>query len=513
MKKILQIFIPILCLFFSNSFRSQNPGVVQAKNGSGYAYINRDVCYHNGRYYSLGAREITCMDQNLNIVWTTSINSTNVGFSNASRIIITKDGNILCGGITTALPFNTYVIKLRTDGTVIFQREYSLPAQLLPSLQLTLFALSPGAGEDEGFILGGGACGHSNLLIKCDKNGNIEWAKHHLIPGGSGVQGIYAENEGYVITSTYSENSLSGTMIWLADVNGDPQWSHSLLTPFGLAPYYPKIRKLSSGKLAFICSSSEASGPAYICSLDPNGTNIDLRKISTYKQIGLHDLSEDMNGDLVLSGYVRAVPQNDPNAQRSLCLKLNANNTIAWARQSKMLSVVSPVLNVAHKTSSGKFSMFGDGAIIATVDQMGNGLCTSDSMLMNASSETFTETFPGILNTTSRILMDSLHYETEFVSLNKIELCNTIGIEEVPNAIQNLKVYPNPNNGIFKLQLTDGFNEGEFLLYDQLGKKVFGLKISYGLNEISANQLSSGIYYFKVIQNSSLFATGKFSVE
>lgn len=507
MKKILQLFIPALCLFFSSSIRSQNPGVIQAKNGLYNASIHKEVCYHNGRYYSLGAREITCLDQNLDIVWTTSISSTAIGFSNASKIIITKDGNIVCNGITNRNTFSTYIIKLHPDGTVIFQREYYLPSQNLPSLSMTLFALSPAAGEDEGFVLGGGSCAHNNVLIKCDKNGNIEWAKHHSFPNSTCIQAIYTEGNGYVLISTYPDNSTFNTMIWGADANGDPQWSHFLLTSSSIAPSFPKIRKLSSGQLAFICY------PSGICTFDVNGANINLREISTYKPISLNDLAEDNTGDLVICGYVSSVPQNDPGAQRSLCLKLNADNSIPWVRQSQLLPNFGPVLNTVYKTPAGKFSFFGDGAIIATVDPLGNGLCTADSMMMSAIPVTYTETFPGILNTTAHILTDSIPYEAVSVSLNKVTLCNTVGIEELANVIPDLKAYPNPNNGNFNLQLGENFNEGELIIFDQLGREVYAAQIFGGKNDIMPQNLSAGLYHFTVSENHKPFAKGKFMVQ
>lgn len=513
MKKIKDLLILTICLCFNSAILAQDPGVIQVKNGMYSSNINQDVCFYNGMYYSVGAREITCRDQNLDIVWTTSINSTIVGFSNTSRIIITKGGNIVCGGITTNNEFSTYIIKLRTDGTVIFQREYYLPNKLLPSLAMTLFALSPATGVDDGFVMGGGTCGDNNLLIKCDKDGNIEWSRHHLIPNSSNVQGVYAENNGYVIVSTCANNNIPNTMLWGCDANGNPQWSHFLSTTYAFGPNFPKIRKLLSGRLAFICSSNEPGYPVYVCTFDPGGTNIQLRKISTHKQIALYDLAEDTNGDLVLCGYMRAVPQNDPNAQRSILLKLKTDNTIGWAKQSKILSNLGPVLTTVLKTPAERFTAFGDGAVAATVDKTGDGLCASDTLLMTATTGTFTEIFPGILKDTAYVLMDTVNYEITTAALNKVTLCNTIGIAELTNDVKNLKVYPNPNNGNFNLQFDDQFNEGKLNLFDQMGRMVFSTRVHTGSNTIVAEGLAAGLYHFTVYDNHRPFAKGKFVVE
>jgi hypothetical protein len=145
---------------------------------------------------------------------------------------------------------------------------------------------------------------------------------------------------------------------------------------------------------------------------------------------------------------------------------------------------------------------------------MGNGLCTADSMLINATSETFTETFPGIWNTTANILMNSLNYEATPIELNMITLCNTVGLEELSHEIiQDLKVYPNPNNGNFNIQLNDQFNEGELSMFDQLGRQVYSGKVFTGTNSISTQGLSAGLYHFIVSENHKPFAKGKFMVQ
>lgn len=509
---------PLLLIFLIgiltfNSLNAQNTGVIRVKNGSTYSNINKDVCYYNGKYYTLGSRDITCLDQNLNPVWTTSINTNIVGFSNASRIIITKDGNIVCAGITNNHSISTFVIKLRTDGTVIFQREYYLPVSNLPSLSLILLALSPAAGTDEGFLLGGSTCGHNNLLIKFDKFGNIEWAQHDPYLIASSIQAIYPENNSYFIVSNYDNSSNSYPLLWSVDTIGGAIWSHFLSFPYPLGSSYPKIHKLTNGKFGFICSSNELSGPVYICTLDSTGTNILFRRMSTYKPIYLYDFTENINGDLVMCGNAKAIPANDPNAQRSLYLYLKNNNTIAWSRQSKILTNLGPYLSVVHKTPSGKFSIFGDGSVVLTVDSNGNGACTSDSINITTTVTPYTEISPTINSNKVTILSDTVSYVVSSNNFNTETLCNTISVNEINNEILELKVFPNPNNGNFSIQLNNQVNEGELTIIDAIGNKIISDNVFAGQNDFKIEGLADGLYTIIITEHHNIIAKGKFMVQ
>ncbi len=91
--------------------------------------------------------------------------------------------------------------------------------------------------------------------------------------------------------------------------------------------------------------------------------------------------------------------------------------------------------------------------------------------------------------------------------VNKVVLTQSVSIcadlESENSAIENMKIYPNPNNGIFNLSSNVEFNRFMVEIYNPLGQLVF--KNDTKSNEVSidiSNQ-SNGIYIIKVINNES----------
>ena len=71
-----------------------------------------------------------------------------------------------------------------------------------------------------------------------------------------------------------------------------------------------------------------------------------------------------------------------------------------------------------------------------------------------------------------------------------------IGDELVLNSV---KLYPNPSNGLFTLELNNSNNE-EFIveIYNVIGKIVYTAKISDNLTDINITEMSAGIYYVSI---------------
>jgi len=63
-------------------------------------------------------------------------------------------------------------------------------------------------------------------------------------------------------------------------------------------------------------------------------------------------------------------------------------------------------------------------------------------------------------------------------------------------------LYPNPNNGIFTLSLTNGFSDENITVIDLAGRIVFEHKLNYTQKQksinVNLNTLSNGLYIVKV---------------
>jgi len=76
-----------------------------------------------------------------------------------------------------------------------------------------------------------------------------------------------------------------------------------------------------------------------------------------------------------------------------------------------------------------------------------------------------------------------------------------------------LKIYPNPNNGSFKIQIDTEIKNGQVVLINAIGQKVFEQKIERGTNEIDTNDLKQGLYTYILLDNNVQISNGKLVFE
>jgi hypothetical protein len=67
---------------------------------------------------------------------------------------------------------------------------------------------------------------------------------------------------------------------------------------------------------------------------------------------------------------------------------------------------------------------------------------------------------------------------------------------------QKVKLYPNPNNGSFTIEVTDIYLDGEFIIFDTYGKKLYFETIKRNVTQIN-RRLESGVYYVTLIKGNN----------
>jgi GH18 family chitinase len=112
----------------------------------------------------------------------------------------------------------------------------------------------------------------------------------------------------------------------------------------------------------------------------------------------------------------------------------------------------------------------------------------------------YVETAPGSGIVGSTPLIDTMNYV----------FCHTTvtGINHLSNQKNdNFTIYPNPNNGTFNLQYTEEQNASISTLYiiDERVTVVHFQKISKGENNINTTNLSQGLYFIKVENDTENF--------
>jgi len=74
---------------------------------------------------------------------------------------------------------------------------------------------------------------------------------------------------------------------------------------------------------------------------------------------------------------------------------------------------------------------------------------------------------------------------------------------------QQVKVYPNPAIHQFIIELPEGVTEATFQLVDVLGRKLFVTSLKQSIQQVSPSQLSSGMYFYKVLTGDDVLGEGK----
>ncbi len=137
-----------------------------------------------------------------------------------------------------------------------------------------------------------------------------------------------------------------------------------------------------------------------------------------------------------------------------------------------------------------------NGGTIALTGSPAGGVFTGSNVAGNvfsagANSGTFmpmyafTNTVTGCANTTSTSII--------------VSLCTNL---DSKSALVGLSAYPNPNNGVFTIELANGLNKAIEVM-DLTGRKVLNLNSDKNSFNVNLSNLANGVYYVKVISNNN----------
>ena len=86
------------------------------------------------------------------------------------------------------------------------------------------------------------------------------------------------------------------------------------------------------------------------------------------------------------------------------------------------------------------------------------------------------------------------------------------GLQHYVNTV-SANVFPNPNAGVFTLNITSNFNNGEVQIVNLIGQIVYKQTVIQGYNTINTPALAKGLYYYMLLQNNQLVNKGKLVIE
>ena len=137
---------------------------------------------------------------------------------------------------------------------------------------------------------------------------------------------------------------------------------------------------------------------------------------------------------------------------------------------------------------------------------------------INAASLVFTQVAAYPFQEPLRVFFDPYHTNNVWVSSfgNGLEMgtLTPTAVGELKINNYELKVYPNPNKGIFTMEVNTNGEKGQIEVYNILGEKVYTKTVNSGINQLNMNNEAEGVYIYKVTtEGGVLIGTGKLIIE
>jgi len=98
-------------------------------------------------------------------------------------------------------------------------------------------------------------------------------------------------------------------------------------------------------------------------------------------------------------------------------------------------------------------------------------------------------------------------------SIGFVPCISTLGFNELKNTEADFVHYPNPNGGNFNINIERELKNGELIIYNMLGQKVYEQPLIYGQNKIYTGNLTKGIYNCVLTEANKRLSTNKLVIE
>ncbi len=220
--------------------------------------------------------------------------------------------------------------------------------------------------SDEGFILAGKVVHFDQrsdaFAIKTDSIGIVQWARTYSCFYNSYSEGAHSimqtADGGYIFTGI-SDSTMTGyTDLWLVKLNASGITSWSKRFKVTGEPYSSgrSVLELASGEFV-VCGSS--GNNIIVLKTDVAGNIIWSKTYSSFNPVYVSRINEASNGDFVLSGWVYENNQED-----ALLLRMDNTGIVAWSRVIVFNSSSSLYDSDVHP--NGNIVALGHGNIILT---------------------------------------------------------------------------------------------------------------------------------------------------
>jgi hypothetical protein len=417
-------------------------------------------------------------------------------------VLATPDGGYLIAGYTQnndPSDCDVYIIKTDGGGNKISTKTYGGAKPDFPYHMITTF-------DGNYFLIGYSQSYGSGdvdvLLMKVDQNGNLIWQKTYGGSGNDYGQDIIATSDGnYVIVgssnsgaSTYEANLIkidpAGNLIWNRMLGG-------AFDDFGRS-----VKQCSDGSLIVLgCTMEFGNGDAYLIKTDNAGV------FQWNKAIGGSGYDEGAYINVNSDGSFTFLIRDSSTVAMDIdvrIVKTDPAGTVIWSKAYGGDKKDTP--KMIQPTSDG-------GYIVAAISRS-FGWVNPDMWIMkfdNAGDTTWTRHYGGVNNEHCYVVREqpdgsyiavgkTASYGPDmdpiFLKLNSNGTL-AVGIHEQRLVYNNIRLYPNPGNGIIKIDLND-FKASKISIVNAIGQEIYRKEIKGEESiDMDLQDKRSGLYLLK----------------
>lgn len=173
---------------------------------------------------------------------------------------------------------------------------------------------------------------------------------------------------------------------------------------------------------------------------------------------------------------------------------------------------ISVVANNSCGTSSAQmFTISVNAGPTLTVQSSNSAICSGESVTLSAvgattyswstGASTSSITVNPSVTTTYTVIGTTAGCSSSSTFVQNVNTCT--GIDAVANK-ESYSVYPNPNHGIFTVDLGENLTAAKVVIYNELGQVVFETAINLGLNSVQLYNFATGLYQLNIISGTAV---------
>lgn len=497
--------------------RPEYANVVEQTSDGGY------IVAGNTQYYTPGGQAyfLIKLDANGDTLWTRAYNSG--GFDQLEDAQQTSDGGyILVGHTIDQNDQDIWIVKTTSNGTVSWLQRYGgTAAEWAKAVQQT---------SDGGYVVAGsyasgpGICG--GILLKLTATGGLSWAKHYTLstPDIVDMRAVMETSTGDLVFAAALEwyttaNPATELCVVKTDASGNILWAKTYGGNSRVVPF--SILEAASGDYVVLGwrldMTTGGTDDIWLLRMNTGGILAwsEAYETSLSGAIYGYDIQEDASGNFFVCG-LHATSSGNYN---SFLFRINGTGSLQWT----ILYGLESGLSGLDLTTDGGCIMSGsmwnahapgDSASIYIVKTDANGMtgCNEQTItLAQYGVPTAVATIAATLVPGSGTLGSTTSIYSGGATV--IPIC-PVSVGEIPGGT-TVSVFPNPFTENVTLDFGSTFspNDAQLILTDLSGREVYRMPVTSSQVIIPRNDLASGVYIYRLLNNGQPAASGKLIAE